>query len=363
MPSRSSASSDGTSSPPENIPGDPESTIASAPVLGASVIATRRAAIRSGLNALAGGRCSRSSRTAPKSVDNSIADLLASIVPAPRERRSLRRPRLPPRQQIESAAPDGGASNYACRSPSSPFTAPARAHLDRPGHRGSRRGLRPGAVRRSVRRGLRTQGAVLPAPERSVHLRRRGARRGLRRLHRDHLLEGRRDREQLLHQAAGDGRRRGRAPGGGRGHLDPAGVERRLRDRHRRALIGMAEGSTLDPSALAATLFAPHHFGGRFFNPWGEEPRGIRDLLRWKLGGGKTPFDKRGALDVPVVANDGASLQGVADGGELTWVGHSTFAIHDKRDVVLTDPHWSARALVPRRKRPPGIPLAAVPSR
>ena len=124
----------------------------------------------------------------------------------------------------------------------------------------------------------------------------------------------------------------------------------------------MSDGPALDPSALTAMLYAPHRFAGRFFNPWGDEPRGVRDLLRWKLGGGKTPFDKRAPLDVPVVPNDGASLQGIADGGELTWVGHSTFAIHDRRDVVITDPHWSARALVPRRKRPPGIPLAAVPS-
>ena len=124
----------------------------------------------------------------------------------------------------------------------------------------------------------------------------------------------------------------------------------------------MTDRPALDASALTATLYAPHHFGGKFFNPWGEEPRGLRDLLRWKLGGGKAAFDKRAPLDVPVVANDGASLQGIADGGELTWVGHSTFAIHDRRDVVLTDPHWSARALLPQRKRPPGIPLASIPS-
>src|SRR5437868_283326 len=101
----------------------------------------------------------------------------------------------------------------------------------------------------------------------------------------------------------------------------------------------MADGPALDPSALNATLFAPHYFGGTFFNPWGDELRGLSDLLRWKLGGGKSTFDKRAPLDVPVVPNDGASLQGIADGGELTWVGHSTFAIHDRRDVVITDPH------------------------
>lgn len=112
-------------------------------------------------------------------------------------------------------------------------------------------------------------------------------------------------------------------------------------------------------AAEVAILYAPHRFGGKFFNPWGEEPPGIRNLLRWKLS--KRGFDRSAALDIPVVENDGASLQGIVDGAELTWVGHSTFAIHDRRDVVLTDPHFGRRALLPARRRPPGIPLHAVP--
>lgn len=125
----------------------------------------------------------------------------------------------------------------------------------------------------------------------------------------------------------------------------------------------MAAGSTVAPvlegAARTATLYAPHRFGGKFFNPWGEEPRGIRDLLRWWTS--KKQWNKSAPLDIPVTGNDGTSLQGVADPAEVTWVGHSTFAIHDRRDVVLTDPHFGARALLPRRKRAPGIPLAAVP--
>jgi N-acyl-phosphatidylethanolamine-hydrolysing phospholipase D len=42
-------------------------------------------------------------------------------------------------------------------------------------------------------------------------------------------------------------------------------------------------------------------------------------------------------------------------------VGHSTFALQDGGDVVLTDPHWGARALLPKRLKPPGIPLHSVP--
>src|SRR5581483_4182751 len=49
-------------------------------------------------------------------------------------------------------------------------------------------------------------------------------------------------------------------------------------------------------------------------------------------------------------------------GVALTWVGHATFAIHHRRTVLLTDPQWSHRALLPPRRVPPGFPLEAVPA-
>jgi N-acyl-phosphatidylethanolamine-hydrolysing phospholipase D len=106
-------------------------------------------------------------------------------------------------------------------------------------------------------------------------------------------------------------------------------------------------------------LFAPHGAPGRFFNPWNREERGLTDLLRWQLS--RNPYDKKRPLEVPVAANDGASLAGREHSGSLTWVGHSTFAVHDDDDVFLTDPHFGARAFVPVRKVAPGIPLASVP--
>jgi N-acyl-phosphatidylethanolamine-hydrolysing phospholipase D len=107
-------------------------------------------------------------------------------------------------------------------------------------------------------------------------------------------------------------------------------------------------------------LYAPHGEPGRFFNPWGQFPNRRTDVLRWKLGG--NPYDKSAPPQVPVVANDGAYLKDRNQPASVTWVGHSTFAIHDGGDVLLTDPHWGARALVPRRLTPPGIPLEAVPA-
>jgi N-acyl-phosphatidylethanolamine-hydrolysing phospholipase D len=47
----------------------------------------------------------------------------------------------------------------------------------------------------------------------------------------------------------------------------------------------------------------------------------------------------------------------------LTWVGHSTFALHDEEDVCLTDPHFGPRSLLLGREVAPGIPLEAVPPR
>ncbi|MBW8873610.1 MAG: MBL fold metallo-hydrolase [Acidobacteria bacterium] len=108
------------------------------------------------------------------------------------------------------------------------------------------------------------------------------------------------------------------------------------------------------------SLYAPHGGPGRFFNPWGAfPPVGLSALLRWKLE--KNEYEKRRPLDIPVVANDGAYLKDVGQPPSATWVGHSTFAIQDRGDVVLTDAHWGARALLPPRLSPPGIPLAAVP--
>jgi N-acyl-phosphatidylethanolamine-hydrolysing phospholipase D len=106
-------------------------------------------------------------------------------------------------------------------------------------------------------------------------------------------------------------------------------------------------------------LHAPHGEPGRFFNPWGSFPARFIDLLRWKLG--KNGYDKSAPLQVPRVENDGVYLKDRDQPDSVTWVGHSTFAIQDGGEVFVTDPHWGARALLPRRLTLPGIPLGAVP--
>ncbi|HET9228686.1 MAG TPA: MBL fold metallo-hydrolase [Thermoanaerobaculia bacterium] len=107
-------------------------------------------------------------------------------------------------------------------------------------------------------------------------------------------------------------------------------------------------------------LYAPHYRDGRFFCPWGQFSARFQDLLKWKLSG-RSPYDRKTPLQIPVVQNDGAYLKDKGQPVSVTWVGHSTFAVQDEGDVFLTDPHWGHRALVPPRLSPPGIPLESIP--
>jgi N-acyl-phosphatidylethanolamine-hydrolysing phospholipase D len=112
----------------------------------------------------------------------------------------------------------------------------------------------------------------------------------------------------------------------------------------------------------ADSLRAPH--GSReagFFVPWSRDPKSVWGMLRWQVGS-TNPYDKSGPPRVPRVPNDGASLALRENSASLTWVGHSTFAVHDGDDVWLTDPHFGSRALIPGRAVEPGVPLASVPS-
>lgn len=112
----------------------------------------------------------------------------------------------------------------------------------------------------------------------------------------------------------------------------------------------------------AGSLFAPHEREGRFFCPWGQHRRSLLDLLRWQLRRTRAR-DRRPRAAIPRAPNDGASLAGVASSARLTWIGHGSFALHEGDRVVVVDPHFGARALLPRRHSPPGIPLEAVPAR
>jgi N-acyl-phosphatidylethanolamine-hydrolysing phospholipase D len=107
------------------------------------------------------------------------------------------------------------------------------------------------------------------------------------------------------------------------------------------------------------SLYAPNFDGDAFFNPWQSFEWRRRDALRFVAT--RPLFRGNAPLEVRMLPNDGARLAGVSDPPELTWVGHATFVIHDGDDVVLTDPHFSKRALVPARAFEPGLPLESIP--
>jgi L-ascorbate metabolism protein UlaG (beta-lactamase superfamily) len=104
------------------------------------------------------------------------------------------------------------------------------------------------------------------------------------------------------------------------------------------------------------------HFDGvRFFNP-GQAPtdRSLAALLRWRTGGGRTPWPKW-------VAN-AATAKPAARVHELTvtMVGHATVLVQLAGCNLLIDPIWSERASPvrwagPRRVNEPGIAFADLP--
>jgi L-ascorbate metabolism protein UlaG (beta-lactamase superfamily) len=103
------------------------------------------------------------------------------------------------------------------------------------------------------------------------------------------------------------------------------------------------------------------HFDGvRFFGPGPVTDRGLLDLARWQVGGGReawpetypSPF-----VDTPPERSAGP---------RVTLVGHATMLIQVAGRNILTDPIWSERASPvrfagPRRVNPPGIGFDDLP--
>lgn len=111
-----------------------------------------------------------------------------------------------------------------------------------------------------------------------------------------------------------------------------------------------------------ALLYAPHGRPGAWFNPWRAWNKHPTDLLRWMVSRSSYAGEWRDPPQVGFVANDGTSFAAPERRAAITWIGHSTFAVHDRADVFLTDPHFGPRALIPRRYHPPGVPIAAIPA-
>jgi L-ascorbate metabolism protein UlaG (beta-lactamase superfamily) len=101
---------------------------------------------------------------------------------------------------------------------------------------------------------------------------------------------------------------------------------------------------------------------GRFDERATRPMRGPADILRWRvtdrLAGRGIKDDEPDFVvptqppDLPLIASSAPSL---------TWIGHATFVLRLGGSLIATDPIWSERLAVIRRKSPVGAPLEALP--
>ena len=107
------------------------------------------------------------------------------------------------------------------------------------------------------------------------------------------------------------------------------------------------------------TLYAPHFDGKEYHNPWAPFVPSFTRRLQFMLTA--NPYPRR-KPDVPRADNDGAYLQQVDVPDSLTWIGHSTAAIQEGGQVVLTDPHLRDRIFTVGRHSPPNVRADGVPA-
>jgi L-ascorbate metabolism protein UlaG (beta-lactamase superfamily) len=110
----------------------------------------------------------------------------------------------------------------------------------------------------------------------------------------------------------------------------------------------------------AEDLHAPHFRDGRYFAPWMPMPhKGILDLLKWKLFT-RIDYTEEEETFLPRVVSDTTARLRAQEGEFILWIGHNTFLVRAGGAWWLTDPIFSARALVPSRVTPPGLGLQEI---
>ena len=108
-------------------------------------------------------------------------------------------------------------------------------------------------------------------------------------------------------------------------------------------------------SARTSDLYASNFQGGRFFNPWMPmEEKGFLRFLRWKLSN-REDFTEEEKQFLPAFIPNAANRIKATQDDLIMWVGHTTFLVRLNGEYWLTDPIFSNRALLPKRKTPPAI--------
>lgn len=110
-----------------------------------------------------------------------------------------------------------------------------------------------------------------------------------------------------------------------------------------------------------ALLYAPHFKDGKYFNPWMPMDRsGLGRVLKWKLTEKQKYSDEEKDFMPGFVPDLKGRIEKMGDKDFIAWIGHSTFLIRVQGEYWLTDPIFSERALMPKRKTPPSISLEEI---
>jgi N-acyl-phosphatidylethanolamine-hydrolysing phospholipase D len=130
--------------------------------------------------------------------------------------------------------------------------------------------------------------------------------------------------------------------------------------------------SSNDLGAPAATAPLAHHRSDRFQNNYLEfEPKGLGELLKWRLDAARKGLPRPAAAPTPRVAAATAFIHANAKAGAtmqpaMTWIGHATMLAQTGGCNILTDPVLSERASPlsfagPKRHAAPGLALSELP--
>lgn len=137
-------------------------------------------------------------------------------------------------------------------------------------------------------------------------------------------------------------------------------------------VFGQVPVSAADRDSATPVASATHHRGERFQNNYLEfEPKGLGDLLRWRLDAAREGLPHEAGAPTPHVAADTAFIGANARAGAamqpaVTWIGHATMLVQIGGCNLLTDPVFSERASPlsfagPKRHAAPGLALGELP--
>ena len=104
-------------------------------------------------------------------------------------------------------------------------------------------------------------------------------------------------------------------------------------------------------------FYAPHKKDDRYFAPWMKMPdKSFLDVLGWKLFS-KTHYTREEMAFLPEILPNTLERIQKTQGDFILWIGHNTFLVRTGKQYWLTDPIFSDRALLPKRKTPPALTL------